>query len=181
MGSDFNPAKQGLSGAPALAPPMFIDHKEKVFLAQTPAILAYLGPKLGLAGNTTSSADAAAVQTLTLTFLDLNNEAHDVHHPIAVSKYYEDQKPAAVERAKDFRENRGLFWPPPQKGRSLFRSDSYHLYHPLGPRRAQVPWLRSARHRPGWLWMGVRLPAHLRRLDPIPNHRRSSLRFPKRW
>jgi len=30
-------------------------------------------------------------------------EAHDTHHPIAKSLYYEDQKPEALRRAGDFR------------------------------------------------------------------------------
>lgn len=42
----------------------------------------------------------------TLTALDLNNEAHDTHHPIASQLYYEDQKEEALKKAKDFREAR---------------------------------------------------------------------------
>lgn len=67
MGPKFNPAQQGLNGAPALAPPMLIDHKNKLFISQTPNILSYLGPKLGLAGD--SPDDAFAVAALALTFL----------------------------------------------------------------------------------------------------------------
>jgi glutathione S-transferase len=37
---------------------------------------------------------------------DLNNEAHDTHHPIAVAEYYEAQKDESLKKAKDFRENR---------------------------------------------------------------------------
>jgi glutathione S-transferase len=33
-------------------------------------------------------------------------EAHDTHHPVAVSLYYEDQKEEALKRAKEFRDNR---------------------------------------------------------------------------
>lgn len=43
---------------------------------------------------------------MALTALDLNNEVHDTHHPLAVGKYYEEQKEAALEKAKDVRENR---------------------------------------------------------------------------
>src|SRR6202012_2667970 len=32
--------------------------------------------------------------------------AHDTHHPVAGSLYYEDQKPEAKRRAEDFREDR---------------------------------------------------------------------------
>lgn len=41
-----------------------------------------------------------------LTILDFANETHDTHHPLASSLYYEDQKEAALERTKDYRENR---------------------------------------------------------------------------
>jgi glutathione S-transferase len=34
--------------------------------------------------------------------MDLANEVHDTHHPIATGLYYEDQKPAAKQRAKHF-------------------------------------------------------------------------------
>lgn len=47
------------------------------------------------------------VNALTLTALDgLSNEAHDTHHPIATGDYYEDQKPEALKKAKDYRANR---------------------------------------------------------------------------
>lgn len=71
---------------------------------QTPAILSYLGDKLGLAGE--DEAEKVTILSHTLTALDLNNEAHDTHHPIASSKYYEDQKDEALKKATDFRENR---------------------------------------------------------------------------
>ncbi len=37
---------------------------------------------------------------------DLVREVHDTHHPIAVGRYYEDQREAALQRAGDFRDNR---------------------------------------------------------------------------
>ena len=43
---------------------------------------------------------------LVLTALDLQDEAHDVHHPIASNLYYEDQQEEAVRRAEDFRATR---------------------------------------------------------------------------
>lgn len=46
------------------------------------------------------------VNELALTALDLSNETHDTHHPIAGIKYYEEQKEEALKRATDFRENR---------------------------------------------------------------------------
>lgn len=42
----------------------------------------------------------------TLTALDLNNEAHDTHHPIRTADYYENQKAEALSKATDFREKR---------------------------------------------------------------------------
>ncbi|KAF4552189.1 Hypothetical protein D9617_11g010380 [Elsinoe fawcettii] len=77
---------------------------EDLVISQTPNILLYLGPKLGLAG--TADHELYYVNQLTLTALDLANETHDTHHPIAVMKYYEEQKDAALTRAADFRENR---------------------------------------------------------------------------
>jgi len=41
-----------------------------------------------------------------LTALDLSNEAHDTHHPVAVMEYYEDQKECALLKSRDFRKNR---------------------------------------------------------------------------
>ncbi|KZT19997.1 hypothetical protein NEOLEDRAFT_1141319 [Neolentinus lepideus HHB14362 ss-1] len=85
---------------------------QSVFISQTPAILAYLGPKLGLVGDVEGEEDAvreirrAQVNQLVLTALDLSNEAHDVHHPVASSLYYEDQKDESKRRADDFRKNR---------------------------------------------------------------------------
>jgi glutathione S-transferase len=43
---------------------------------------------------------------LQLTIADLVAEAHDTHHPIAGSLYYEDQKAEARRRAADFIETR---------------------------------------------------------------------------
>ena len=34
------------------------------------------------------------------------NEAHDTHHPVGTSLYYEDQKPEAARAAKEFRTQR---------------------------------------------------------------------------
>ena len=71
---------------------------------QTPSILSYLGPKIDLAGS--NEAEKQWILSHTLTALDLNNEAHDTHHPIAVAKYYEDQKEESLKKATDFREAR---------------------------------------------------------------------------
>jgi glutathione S-transferase len=66
--------------------------------------LNYLGDKLDLAGD--DEAEKAWILSHTLTALDLNNEAHDTHHPIRVMDYYENQKEEALQKAKSFREDR---------------------------------------------------------------------------
>jgi len=85
-----------------LAPP-FLRHGRLV-IAQVANILLYLGPRLGLTPR--GQADRLFVHQLQLTVADLVAEAHDTHHPVAGSLYYEDQKPEAQRRAKEFRENR---------------------------------------------------------------------------
>lgn len=72
---------------PALRVPGEGKDGKTLFITQTPNILLYLGPRLGLAGE--DEVDALFVNELTLTALDLSNEAHDTHHPVAVTLYYE--------------------------------------------------------------------------------------------
>jgi glutathione S-transferase len=81
------------------APPFLLDGD--LVIAQTANILFYLGPRLGLA-----PADEGLrfrLNGLQLTIADMVAEAHDTHHPVATSLYYEDQKPEALRRARDFR------------------------------------------------------------------------------
>ena len=89
---------------PPLAPPL-LRHGD-LLLSQTPVILAYLASRIGLkAGDDPHG--LFHVQSLALTALDgLSNEAHDTHHPIGTALYYEDQKPEALRKAKDYRETR---------------------------------------------------------------------------
>ena len=77
------------------APPV-LRHGD-VEISQLPNIMLYLGQKLGLVGSEENH--LYMVNGLTLTILDLCNEVHDSHHPIAVMLYYEDQKEAALARA----------------------------------------------------------------------------------
>jgi len=75
-----------------------------LLVSQTANILQFLGPRLGLV-----PADEASrlwAHQLQLTMADWLVEAHDTHHPIAKSLYYEDQKPEAVKRAANFLELR---------------------------------------------------------------------------
>lgn len=84
---------------PHFAPPVLGiksgSSKEEQHISQTPAILSFLGPRLGLVGDIEGEDDVqrdirrARVMQLTLTALDLMVEAHDTHHPIANSLYCE--------------------------------------------------------------------------------------------
>src|SRR3569623_1847180 len=87
---------------PPFACPFLVDGKRVI--GQTSLILQYLGPKLGLVGA--SEADRLWTQQVQLTIADFVAEAHDVHHPVASSLYYEDQKPEALRRAQEFKANR---------------------------------------------------------------------------
>ena len=87
---------------PSFAPPFLVDGE--VVIGQTAAILLYLGPRLGLAG--VGEADALWTHQIQLTIADAVAEAHDTHHPLSTGLYYEDQREAALERAKAFREER---------------------------------------------------------------------------
>lgn len=84
------------------APPFLRDGDQIV--SHVANILFYLGPKLGLAPKDETLRWFA--NGLQLTVTDFVTEAHDTHHPIAVSKYYEDQKDAAKARSREFVTNR---------------------------------------------------------------------------
>jgi glutathione S-transferase len=83
---------------PPFAPPFL--KSGDLIVGQTANILLYLGPRLGLAPK--NEAGRLWVHQLQLTIADLVDEAHDVHHPIASSLYYEDQKREAKRAAKHF-------------------------------------------------------------------------------
>ena len=87
---------------PPFACPFLVDGKR--IIGQTAAILLYLGPRLGLVGKT--EADQLWTHQIQLTIADLVTEAHDTHHPIGSSLYYEQQRHEALRRSMDFRRNR---------------------------------------------------------------------------
>jgi glutathione S-transferase len=87
---------------PPFAPPYLV--AGTMTIAQTANILLYLGQKYGLAPK--AIAGRLWVNQCQLTIADMVAEAHDSHHPISSGAYYEDQKPEAKKRAKDFREER---------------------------------------------------------------------------
>jgi glutathione S-transferase len=87
---------------PPLAPPV-LKHGALI-IAQTAVICDHLARRHGLVGD--DEAERLAAMQLMLTVMDLLTEAHDVHHPISSSLYYEDQKPEAKLRAAAFLEAR---------------------------------------------------------------------------
>ncbi|PCH35102.1 glutathione S-transferase C-terminal-like protein [Wolfiporia cocos MD-104 SS10] len=116
-----DPARIG--APPHFAPPALELPSGRV-ISQTAAILNHIAPKFGLAGargsklagegakelseeeREAAEEERSTVNQLVQTALDVNNDAHDTHHPLASSKYYEEQKEAALERAADFRATR---------------------------------------------------------------------------
>jgi len=82
----------------AFAPPYL--RAGALVIGQTAVICDWLAVRHGLAGD--DDVSALAVRQLLLTILDVVDEAHDVHHPIASALYYEDQKAAALEAARAF-------------------------------------------------------------------------------
>lgn len=76
----------------------------QLIIGQTANILLYLGAHHGLA-----PADEGGrlwAHQLQLTIADFVDEAHDTHHPIASSLYYEDQREEARARTADFVKSR---------------------------------------------------------------------------
>ncbi|SPO20089.1 uncharacterized protein UTRI_00484_B [Ustilago trichophora] len=101
--------------APHFAVPVLGIHEDQDkwhYISQTPAMLSFLAPRLGLLGDAAGLSGlerdvaVAQIQQLCATALDLNTETHDTHHPISVSSFYEDQQDEAKKRAADFRKNR---------------------------------------------------------------------------
>jgi glutathione S-transferase len=83
---------------PPFAPPLLKAGEQ--IIGQTANILFFLGPRISLAPQ-----DEAArlwIHQLQLTVADFIKEAHDTHHPLGTSLYYEDQKPESLRRAREF-------------------------------------------------------------------------------
>lgn len=78
---------------PALRVPGAGKGGSALVISQTPNILLYLGEMLGLVPDDEEGVGKYQVNQITLTALDLNNEVHDTHHPIAVMKVREDTLP----------------------------------------------------------------------------------------
>jgi len=86
------------SAHPPFAPPFL--KAGKLIVAQTANVLFFLGPRLNLAPR--DEAGKLWAHQLQLTITDLVVEIHDTHHPITSWLYFEEQRPAARRRTKDF-------------------------------------------------------------------------------
>ena len=87
---------------PPFAPPFL--KAGDLLIAQTANILLFLGQRHGLAPK--EEGGRLFVHQLQLTIADLVAEAHDVHHPVASSLYYEEQKREAKRAAEHFTSER---------------------------------------------------------------------------
>ncbi|RMB54666.1 glutathione S-transferase [Sphingomonas sp. PP-CE-3A-406] len=90
------------TGRTPFAPPYL--ELDGLVIAQVANILMYLGERHGLAPS--NMADRLWLNQLQLTIADIVAEVHNVHHPVAMMDYYDDQKPEAARAAKQFREAR---------------------------------------------------------------------------
>ncbi len=91
----------GIERPPFAAP--FLKAGRRV-IGQTANILLFLGPRLALAPR--DEAGRLWTHQLQLTIADFVAEIHDTHHPLGSGLYYEDQKPEAKRRSREFRAER---------------------------------------------------------------------------
>lgn len=84
------------------APP-YLDTGDQV-IAQVANILLWLGERHAIAPR--DEAGRHWLHQVQLTVSDFVAEVHQVHHPVGVGLYYEDQKAEAARIAKEFREER---------------------------------------------------------------------------
>lgn len=87
---------------PPFAPPFLVDGD--LVVSQAAEISILVGERHGLAPK--GETERLFARSIALTTADLVAEAHDVHHPLGVGLYYEDQTDAARERALGFRQER---------------------------------------------------------------------------
>jgi glutathione S-transferase len=87
---------------PPFAPPVLRDGD--LLIAQTAAILLYLGNRHGLSPRNTKQ--RLWTHQIQLTICDCVSEVHDTHHPISAGQYYKDQRPQAKRRGAVFRAER---------------------------------------------------------------------------
>lgn len=94
--------ENGMGGAKPLAPPFLVDGD--VLVSQTAVVSVYLAEKLGLAPDAVG--ERMFARSIAATTADFVAEAHDTHHPVGTGLYYEDQKPEALRRTQEFRDER---------------------------------------------------------------------------
>ena len=94
---DKRTSKRGPFAPPYIA---LDDHS----IAQVANILLYLGDQHDLSPS--NLADRYWLNQLQLTIADMIDEVHNVHHPVAVSDYYDEQKEEASRAAAQFRDER---------------------------------------------------------------------------
>jgi glutathione S-transferase len=87
---------------PPFAPPFL--KAGRLIIGQTANILLFLGARHKLAPA--SEGGRLWTHQLQLTAFDFLVEVHDTHHPIASGLHYEDQKPEARRRAREFLKER---------------------------------------------------------------------------
>lgn len=92
----------GGSTTPPFAPPVL--YAGDRVIAQTPLIMRFLGERHGLAPD--DEAGRLWADQCQLTIADWLVEAHDTHHPLGPSLYYEEQKAEAARRSALFRDER---------------------------------------------------------------------------
>ena len=88
------------------APPILVDGNR--VLSQSALICSCLAERHGLAPD--NDDDRLEARALVLTMADMVQEVHDLHHPIATSLYYDDQKQEALRRAEIWRTQRLPGW-----------------------------------------------------------------------
>ena len=93
---------QSRSGRAPFAPPYLV--ADGTAIAQVANILLFLGEQHDLAPS--AIVDRYWLHQLQLTIADMVAEVHNVHHPVAASAYYDEQKPEALRAAKQFRDER---------------------------------------------------------------------------
>lgn len=103
-GDDALIADMKAAGEHAPFAPPYLETPDGLRIAQVANILTYLGERHHLAPSDLEL--RLWIQQLQLTVADAVAEAHDVHHPVAMGAYYDDQKEEAKRAAGQFREER---------------------------------------------------------------------------
>ncbi|MFK7987485.1 MAG: glutathione S-transferase [Sandaracinaceae bacterium] len=95
--------------SPGVAPfaPPFVRIGDQI-IAQTPAIMHFLGMRFGLAPE--GEAERVAGLQHQITLADVWGEVHHVHHPVSTTLYFEEQRDVAIEAAQSFVHGRLQKW-----------------------------------------------------------------------